>query len=103
MYKDIIMQYLNIKQNILATFLSATIQRDSKSTHFESLKHFSNCLLISTAASDCLPLSKCCAASGVNSTFMCIIPSFGRDNFGCCISHDTCATALQTNPSQHFI
>lgn len=80
--------------SILVTFLSATIQRDSRSTHFESLKHFSSCLLINMAASDCLPLSKCCAANGVSSTFMRIIPSLARDVFGCCISHDTCATTL---------
>lgn len=81
--------------SILVTFLSATIQRDSRSTHFESLKHFSICLLISMAASDCLPPSKCCAANGASSTFMRIMPSLGRDAFGCCISHDTCAIALQ--------
>ncbi|KYM95620.1 hypothetical protein ALC62_13735 [Cyphomyrmex costatus] len=72
-----------------------TIQRDSKSIHFESLKHFSSCLLINIAASDSLPPSKCCAAKGVSSTFMRIVPSLGRDAFGCCTSHDTCATALQ--------
>lgn len=67
--------------------------------HFESLKHFSSCLLINIAASDCLPLSKCCAANGVSSTFIYIVPSLGRDAFGCCMSHDTCAIALQRDAS----
>ncbi|KYQ49816.1 hypothetical protein ALC60_11106 [Trachymyrmex zeteki] len=76
-------------------FIDFTLCTHSKSMHFESLKHFSSCLLISIAASDCLPPSKCCAAKGASSTFMRIMPSLGRDAFGCCISHDTCAMALQ--------
>lgn len=77
------------------TFLSDTMHNDSRSRHFESLKHFSNCLVMKVPASDWRPASKWGAAIGLSSTFMCSMPSLGRADFGCCMSHDTFATTLQ--------
>lgn len=79
---------------IFLTFWSATMHRDSRSRHFESLKHFSNCLLIKTPISDWRPASKWGAAIGFNSTKICNLPSFGRATCGGWMSQETFATTL---------
>lgn len=76
------------------TFSVALIHKDSKSTAFESFKHFSRSLFNCTDISVCLPLSKYGAAIGVNSMFIFNMPSLGLEDFGTCTSHETCAKTL---------
>lgn len=78
------------------TFSYNFIHSDSKSTALESFKHFSKSLFKCTDNSEGLPDSNCGAAIGLSSTFILTNPSFGLDDFGCWISHDTWANTLWT-------
>ncbi|KNC20724.1 hypothetical protein FF38_07721 [Lucilia cuprina] len=61
---------------------SDCIHNDSKSKHRDSLNVLSNTLFNCTVSSELRPTSKCGAAMGPSSTFICIIPSFGLTAFG---------------------
>lgn len=72
------------------------MHKDSKSSAFESFKHFSSSLFNCTDKSDCRPASKCGAAKGFNSMFKFKTPSLGLEDFGCWISHETWAKTLNS-------
>lgn len=70
------------------------MQSDSKSTHRESIIHFSTSLFSVTFKSDGL-LSKLGAPIEPTSTFMNKIPSFGLLCFGCSILYEICDVTLK--------